>query len=541
MTVPTDETQPLLRSVTNEGHQVYTEPVVEVIPDPELSGAAATATGGLLTTGQTTIVDFDPAGDPENPIDWPAPFKWAVVGMLALMAFTVTMTCICVVPLASTIVSDLSPPDTAPSKSASVLLVTIWELGEAAGPLLIAPLSEMLGRYPVLNAANLVFILAGILAATSSTVPQFVTARMLNGLAVAVNVLNPAVVGDMFAREERGAALSLLFLAPLVGGAFGPMIGSAVAERCGWRTVVWMAVGLASVCEGLFLVGFRETYKVAILRKRVRKLMAGEAREDGKGRVYKTAFDEAEESQLGASAAALGGGGVSEWRKLRDAVMRPVIVLWGSGVLMAMSLFSSVVFTFFYIYSTTISDILIDLYQLSPVAAGSCFTVFSVGSTISVVICNRTLDRIYMRMRFLHKGIGKPEFRLPLSIIGALCLPLTVASYGWAAQLRLPLLVLLFSVCAMGTSLMLAMIPVMAYVVDAFGLFSASAMTGIIVTRCLMSTFLPLATAPLVERLGFGWGFMVLAGLSLVLAPIPMLMFRYGEVWRRKSKYSREA
>lgn len=93
MTVTTDETQPLLRSVTNEGHQVYTEPVAEVIPDPELSEAAATATGGLLTTdGQTTIVDFDPAGDPENPIDWPAPFKWAIVGMLALMAFTVYVT-----------------------------------------------------------------------------------------------------------------------------------------------------------------------------------------------------------------------------------------------------------------------------------------------------------------------------------------------------------------------------------------------------------------------------------------------------------------
>ena len=157
-----------------------------------------------------------------------------------------------------------------------------------------------------------------------------------------------------------------------------------------------------------------------------------------------------------------------------------------------------------------------------------------------MVICNRCLDRIYIRMRFTHKGVGKPEFRLPLAIVGAFALPLTVATYGWAAELQMPLLFLLFSVCAMGTALMLAMIPVMAYVVDAFGLFSASAMTGVIVTRCLMGTFLPLTTAPLVDKLGYGWGFTVLAGFSLLLAPIPILMFRYGAHWRKFSKYSRE-
>jgi hypothetical protein len=144
-------------------------------------------------------------------------------------------------------------------------------------------------------------------------------------------------------------------------------------------------------------------------------------------------------------------------------------------------------------------------------------------------------------MRFTHKGVGEPEFRLPLSIIGAFALPLCVAAYGWAAELRLPLLFLLFSVCAMGTALMLALIPVMAYVVDAFGLYSASAMTGIIVTRCLMSSFLPLTTPPLVDKLGFGWGFMVLAGFSLLLAPIPVFMLRYGAHWRKFSRYSRDA
>jgi hypothetical protein len=35
------------------------------------------------------IVDFDPNGDPENPMDWPTGFKWGIVALLAFMAFTV--------------------------------------------------------------------------------------------------------------------------------------------------------------------------------------------------------------------------------------------------------------------------------------------------------------------------------------------------------------------------------------------------------------------------------------------------------------------
>ncbi|KAK1831546.1 major facilitator superfamily domain-containing protein [Podospora conica] len=469
--------------------------------------------------------DFDPLGDVDNPLEWPIAFKWGIVTLLALMAFTVTLTCIAAIPLAPEITADLSPSGTPPSKSASILLVTIWELGEAAGPLLIAPLSEMFGRYPVLNAANLLFIFATALAATAQSLPVFVSARALTGLAVATNVLNPAIVGDMFGPDERGAAVSLIFLAPLLGGAFGPAIASAVAARWGWRSVVWASVGLASGCGVLLCVLLRETYRVVILRKRRegrRRSVLG-AGDDGKG--------------LQAVAVEVEKRGMKE---LRDAVLRPGIVLFGSGVLMAMSLFGSVVFTYFYVMNVTLPDILREIYQLEPVAAGMCFISFSVGSVFSVFVCNRNLDKIYIRMRESHKGVGQPEFRLPIAIVGALTMPVATATYGWVAELALPLPFLLCSLAFLGCTLMLALIPLMAYVVDAFGMWSASAMTGVIVTRCLVSTFLPLATAPLVDNYGYGWAFTVFAVLCLVLAPIPILVMRYGPHWRQLSKYSRD-
>lgn len=260
------------------------------------------------------------------------------------------------VPVANRIVHDL---DGTSSKSASVLLVTIWELGEAAGPLVVAPLSELpfLGRYAVFNVANVLLILATVLAALSRSTALFIAARALTGLAVASNVLNPAIVGDMFVPEERGSAMSAIMLAPLIGGAVGPAIAGAIAETLGWRQVLWMAVILASACELAFLTCFRETYSVAILSRRASKLRI----ETGNASL-RTVF-EAEEDQSSS--------------RFWNSILRPFVVFSDSGVLQAMSLFGALAFTYFYVMTTTLPDILEGIYGLSPSLTGSSFIIFS--------------------------------------------------------------------------------------------------------------------------------------------------------------------
>lgn len=275
--------------------------------------------------------------------------------LIADNLFHRTFTCISVVPVANRIVYDLS--DGHSSKSASVLLVTIWELGEAAGPLFIAPLSEVLGRYPIFNIANVLFIGMTVLAALCQDTSLFITARALTGVAVASNVLNPAIIGDMFIPEQRGSPMSIVMLAPLIGGAAGPAIAGAIAENLGWRQVLWMSVILASVCELAFLTCFRETYKVAILKRR-----ASHLRKETGNSSLRTVFDSSDEKSS---------------EKFRDSIMRPIVVFFGSGVLQIMSLFGSLVFSYFYVMSTTLPDILQGIYGLSPALTGSAFVCFS--------------------------------------------------------------------------------------------------------------------------------------------------------------------
>ncbi|RMZ89362.1 hypothetical protein DV736_g3401, partial [Chaetothyriales sp. CBS 134916] len=416
---------------------------------------------------KTVVVDFGPL-DPTNPVHFPTAYKYVIVTLLALMAFVVTFTCIGVVPVASRIVADLSPSHT-PDKSASVLLVTIWELGEAAGPLLIAPLSEIYGRYAVVNLANLAFVMATVVAALSQNTGLFIAVRALTGFTVMTNVLNPAVVGDLFESEQRGKPMSLIMLATLMGGVVGPLIAGAVSERFSWRAVLWASVILASACELLFLTCLRET----------------------------TPFDDDENDKR------------RPVDKLVDSLLRPGIIFFSSPVLVAISLYGSVSFTYFYIMSTTLPDIVHDNYGLSA------------------------------------SQPGEPEFRLPLVMVGAVMLPVVVAAYGWMAQAgagpegRAPLVALEALLVAMGLSLLLAFMPVLAYVVDATGMYSASAMTAMIVTRCLMGSFLPLAASPMISRFGYGVGLTLIASVSLALVPIPVAVYFFGAAWRQGSPYTR--
>ncbi|GAB1743061.1 hypothetical protein NU219Hw_g8756t1 [Hortaea werneckii] len=472
---------------------------------PLLQSDRATQTSHHAT--QDRDADFDLEGDQDDPRQWPMAYRWGLVSLLALMAFTITFTCISVVPVAGPIIADLSPDHTA-SKSASVLLVTIWELGEAAGPLLIAPLSEVYGRYPVFNAANTLFILGVLLAALSQT----------PGI----------VIGDIFPPESRGSAVSLVMLAPLIGGAVGPAIAGAIAQSSGWRQIMCMSLALAIFCEILFLTLFRETYKpVILLRRRRRHNRKRHATSSADEQLATTPPQSEKETETHA---------------LRTAIVRPIKVFTSSFVLQILSLYGAVVFSLFYIMSTTLPEILRDHYHLSPTLVGSSLISFSIGSLLGVIACDVLIDRIYRRLQTTtgnSNPVPKPENKLPLVLASIPLLPLSILLYGYTAQTHLPFPVLLSAVILMGFSLLTTVVPLMAYVVDAFATYSASATTSVLILRCLMGTFLPLATGPLTDSLGYLAGFGVIAAVCVVLAPVPALVFWFGEGWRRGCEFTR--
>jgi hypothetical protein len=75
------------------------------------------------------------------------------------------------------------------------------------------------------------------------------------------------------------------------------------------------------------------------------------------------------------------------------------------------------------------------------------------------------------------------------------------------------------------------------YLIDAYPRYAASAVAANSVLRSIGGAFLPLAGPSLRETLGYGWSNSLLAFLSLLAFPMAILLFRYGERLRARSRY----
>lgn len=67
------------------------------------------------------------------------------------------------------------------------------------------------------------------------------------------------------------------------------------------------------------------------------------------------------------------------------------------------------------------------------------------------------------------------------------------------------------------------------YYIDAFEKYAASAIAAGAVFRSVVGGVVPLFAPSLFKTVGYGWGISVFGLIGLVLAPAPLLFFRYGE------------
>ena len=139
-------------------------------------------------------------------------------------------------------------PDAAQSfkvNSAAVqATIGIYILGLAFGQLFYGPLSDALGRRPLLMTGLTLYLGAGIVAALAPNVETLVIARLFQALGGCAGLaLGRAMVRDTTTADEAVRALALLNLIMMVGPGLAPIIGSEMVELGGWRMVfVFLAI-----------------------------------------------------------------------------------------------------------------------------------------------------------------------------------------------------------------------------------------------------------------------------------------------------------
>ncbi|MEM1314529.1 MAG: MFS transporter, partial [Pseudomonadota bacterium] len=117
----------------------------------------------------------------------------------------------------------------------------------AAIQLVVGPLSDRVGRRPVLLGALAVFAGASVGCALAEEVWTFLAFRMLQGGMTAGYALSMAIVRDTRSEREAVGLIGWIGMAMAVGPMAGPVIGGALDAAFGWRAafVAYAVSGLA--------------------------------------------------------------------------------------------------------------------------------------------------------------------------------------------------------------------------------------------------------------------------------------------------------
>lgn len=219
------------------------------------------------------------------------------------------------------------------------------------GPLLIAPLSELYGRTRVYNTGNILFVVFTIAGGLSRNIEMLIAFRFLTGVTLAPITLNPYIIGDMFIQEQRGTAMSITAVAPLLGPIAGPIIGGYLTETRGWRWTFWFPAILGACCAFSLLTFPRESYKVTIMHRKATKLRKQT------GLPFRSVYD-------------LNVSGPQVFKK---PIARPLTIIIQSPMVFILGLYLAMVYGYLYILLTTIAEVFGRTYHFSTGPVGLTF------------------------------------------------------------------------------------------------------------------------------------------------------------------------
>jgi EmrB/QacA subfamily drug resistance transporter len=123
-----------------------------------------------------------------------------------------------------------------------------------------ATLGDRIGRRKVMVAGIVVFTLASIASALSTSSEALIAARAVQGLgAAAIMPLSLTLLASSVPEKLRPAAIGIWGGVSGLGVALGPVIGGAVVEGVSWQAIFWLNVPVAVLTVPLLLVAVRES------------------------------------------------------------------------------------------------------------------------------------------------------------------------------------------------------------------------------------------------------------------------------------------
>ncbi|KAF4335386.1 major facilitator superfamily transporter [Fusarium beomiforme] len=398
-----------------------------------------------------------------------------------------------------------------------ILLNSLYMVGYVLGPLLFGPLSEYIGRRPVLIGTYLGYIVFMLACSGAPNYAALLVFRFLGG----INAAAPTtVIGGLYADilddpSTRGNAMALYMTVTTIGPLIGPIV-SGFSSLVSWRWPFWIA-GMMAIAGLPLVLTIPETYSPVLHNKMIK---AHIERRKKANKNNKTESNDEEPLEL-------------KPFNVRKIFFRPMKLLFTEPILASTSLYLTLAYSVFYLMFQTYPRVFQAFYGLSPGMAG-----------LAYIPC---VFAIYTRYHDKQTAAGAEWTknhiyrRLPLACIASPCMVISLFWLGWTVWDSISPIIPSLGGIFFGLGFQLLFMGMTNYLTDVFRSHSASALGAAAMLRSIGATTLPLAANSMYAFLGMHWAPSVLGFIALAMGVIPFVFIRYGDRLARSSKIAREA
>ncbi|KAJ1793204.1 hypothetical protein LPJ59_004751 [Coemansia sp. RSA 2399] len=394
------------------------------------------------------------------------------------------------------------------TQSAVTWTITAYLIGLAVFPLMWSNLADRYGRKPIYMISMLVFTCGSVGCALSKSLVALIISRVIQAAgSSSVQSSGAGTISDIYPREQRGTALGIYYLGPLLGPCLGPLIGGYIGQDVGWRWVFWVLAILGGIMTILSTFVLPETHRRIVSKKhRIQQVNIAPLLS------------------------------LKENNPLVDlaTIRHPAVFL---------ALFHfAVLFGTYYVNSTGQPLAYENIYDLSQGTAGLCFLVMGVGCIIGSLSGGRITDILLARRKRILIENGKQnqeegltladvavpaEARLEAVWVGTSLFLAGIIIGGWLIDRRLALAGVLVVQFCIGAGMAFTFQCLGSYLIDVFPTKSAR-ITGVQgFWRNVLGAILVQVFPTMLDNIGWGWSYTVMFFLTIIsFAGIMFVVYR---------------
>ncbi|KAI1474180.1 MFS general substrate transporter [Daldinia eschscholtzii] len=267
-----------------EPGSVGQEEIVNDVPPPDVN----TPISYLYLTFDTPLPCPNMGGQQSGRGDLPAcpdlasyadPLTWPFARKGIMVAISCMATCFTAYAAGAYSESaDLIAAEFNTTRESALVGVTTFCIGFAIAPMILAPFSEINGRYPIFAIAGVVFVVFQAVCGVVTNLAGMLVARFLKGVGGSVfSTMVGGVIADMYDKEDRNTPMALFSGAVLVGTGLGPLVAAVMVERWGdqgqkWKWVFWHQVIIDFVLMVAVVAFFKESRGSVLLSRKAKAL-----------------------------------------------------------------------------------------------------------------------------------------------------------------------------------------------------------------------------------------------------------------------------